>query len=140
VNIRGRFGKQPTDELSLEPHERPEIEGLDELWLRHRLGQFDEVAIGERSVGGVARKQRGRWQGTGLDGRHGWGRERVLRRLTFDMRGGRQWAKPAVGRPLDGRVRPAAEVRGFSSDIENGRHWFRSSTFHGRQCARPLTQ
>jgi len=27
-------------------------------------------------------------------------------RLTFDMRGGRQMAKPAVGRPLDGRVRP----------------------------------
>jgi hypothetical protein len=25
--------------------------------------------------------------------------------LTFDMRGGRQAAKPAVGRPLDGRVR-----------------------------------
>jgi len=25
--------------------------------------------------------------------------------LTFDMRGGRQQAKPAVGRPLDGRVR-----------------------------------
>jgi len=28
-----------------------------------------------------------------------------LRRLTFDMRGGRQLAKPDVGRPLDGRVR-----------------------------------
>src|SRR5216683_1539394 len=27
-------------------------------------------------------------------------------RLTFDMRGGRKWAKPACGRPLDGRVRP----------------------------------
>src|SRR2546427_6052298 len=26
--------------------------------------------------------------------------------LTFDMRGGRKWAKPACGRPLDGRVRP----------------------------------
>src|SRR5438045_3013929 len=26
--------------------------------------------------------------------------------LTFDMRGGRQQAKPDVGRPLDGRVRP----------------------------------
>src|SRR5947207_8455366 len=26
-------------------------------------------------------------------------------RLTFDMRGGRQQAKPDVGRPLDGRVR-----------------------------------
>ena len=25
--------------------------------------------------------------------------------LTFDMRGGRKWAKPACGRPLDGRVR-----------------------------------
>src|SRR5206468_5422928 len=30
---------------------------------------------------------------------------RVLCRLTFDMRGGRQPAKPDVGRPLDGRVR-----------------------------------
>jgi hypothetical protein len=27
-------------------------------------------------------------------------------RLTFDMRGGRQLAKPDVGRPLDGKVRP----------------------------------
>ena len=26
--------------------------------------------------------------------------------LTFEMRGGRKWAKPACGRPLDGRVRP----------------------------------
>jgi hypothetical protein len=30
----------------------------------------------------------------------------VLSALTFDMRGGRKWAKPACGRPLDGRVRP----------------------------------
>src|SRR5437773_1134946 len=30
---------------------------------------------------------------------------RSLWRLTFDMRGGRQLAKPDVGRPLDGRVR-----------------------------------
>src|SRR4051812_47160300 len=29
----------------------------------------------------------------------------VFRGLTFDMRGGRKWAKPACGRPLDGRVR-----------------------------------
>ena len=29
----------------------------------------------------------------------------VERALTFDMRGGRQLAKPDVGRPLDGRVR-----------------------------------
>src|SRR6058998_80528 len=28
----------------------------------------------------------------------------VIRNLTFDMRGGRQQAKPDVGRPLDGRV------------------------------------
>src|SRR5438105_650208 len=28
--------------------------------------------------------------------------------LTFDMRGGRQLAKPDVARPLDGRVRPHA--------------------------------
>jgi hypothetical protein len=28
------------------------------------------------------------------------------RPLTFDMRGGRKWAKPACGRPFDGRVRP----------------------------------
>src|SRR5207247_7146948 len=27
------------------------------------------------------------------------------RGLSFDMRGGRKWAKPACGRPLDGRVR-----------------------------------
>ena len=31
-------------------------------------------------------------------------------RLTFDMRGGRKWAKPACGRPLDGRVRRHAQV------------------------------
>jgi hypothetical protein len=30
-------------------------------------------------------------------------------RLTFDMRGGRQQAKPDVGRPLDGRVRAQLE-------------------------------
>ena len=30
---------------------------------------------------------------------------RLLCGLTFDMRGGRKWAKPACGRPLDGRVR-----------------------------------
>src|SRR2546427_11917665 len=30
---------------------------------------------------------------------------RALRRLTFDMRGGRKQAKLACGRPLDGRVR-----------------------------------
>ncbi len=30
----------------------------------------------------------------------------VLRALTFDMRGGRQLAKPDVARPLDGRVSP----------------------------------
>jgi hypothetical protein len=30
--------------------------------------------------------------------------------LTFDMRGGPKWAKPACGRPLNGRVRP--RVRG----------------------------
>ena len=29
--------------------------------------------------------------------------------LTFDMRGGRQQAKPDVGRPLDGRVRALAD-------------------------------
>jgi hypothetical protein len=28
----------------------------------------------------------------------------IRRGLTFDMRGGRKWAKPACGRPLDGRV------------------------------------
>src|SRR5438309_5844401 len=33
----------------------------------------------------------------------------VMRGLTFDMRGGRQLAKPDVGRPLDGRVRPVVE-------------------------------
>jgi len=37
----------------------------------------------------------------------GW----VFWRLTFDMRGGRQQAKPDVGRPLDGRVRPQAGAR-----------------------------
>src|SRR5947208_1967606 len=31
-------------------------------------------------------------------------------RLTFDMRGGRQTAKLAVGRPLDGRVRPRVHL------------------------------
>ena len=32
-------------------------------------------------------------------------RRELARALTFDMRGGRKWAKPACGRPLDGRVR-----------------------------------
>ena len=32
--------------------------------------------------------------------------------LTFDMRGGRKWAKPACGRPLDGRVSPLPRDRG----------------------------
>jgi hypothetical protein len=32
------------------------------------------------------------------------------RGLTFDMRGGRQPAKPDVGRPLDGRVRAQFEL------------------------------
>src|SRR5213592_3652109 len=32
--------------------------------------------------------------------------ERVFGRLTFDMSGGTKWAKPALGRPLDGGVRP----------------------------------
>src|SRR5204862_945563 len=35
----------------------------------------------------------------------GSGRGGRMGRLTFDMRGGRQQAKPDVGRPLDGRVR-----------------------------------
>ncbi len=34
--------------------------------------------------------------------------------LTFDMRGGRKWAKPACGRPLDGRVRPQFAFRGVA--------------------------
>ena len=41
-----------------------------------------------------------------------------MRRLTFDMRGGRQMAKPDVGRPLDGSVRPRCsrvhELRPYS--------------------------
>src|SRR5437870_11971919 len=31
--------------------------------------------------------------------------------LTFDVRGGRKWAKPACGRPLDGGVRQFATGR-----------------------------
>ena len=50
-----------------------------------------------------------------------WGPERfdvlrhLVRRLTFDMRGGRKQAKLACGRPLDGRVsrREAHEARDF---------------------------
>ena len=39
--------------------------------------------------------------------------------LTFDMRGGRKWAKPACGRPLDGRVRPhwASVGEGVTCDL-----------------------
>jgi len=40
--------------------------------------------------------------GGGDHGYRGWN----LRGLTFDVRGGRQQAKPDVARPLDGRVRP----------------------------------
>jgi len=39
---------------------------------------------------------------TWILGRQDW---LCLRRLTFDMRGGRKQAKLACGRPLDGRVR-----------------------------------
>src|SRR5437762_7579877 len=35
--------------------------------------------------------------------------QRSVCNLTFDMRGGRQQAKPDVGRPLDGRVRPHSQ-------------------------------
>src|SRR3989442_8534809 len=47
---------------------------------------------------------------------------RSLRRLTFEMRGGRQQAKLAVGRPLDRRVRltgddPACRA---APDLPNG--------------------
>src|SRR5213596_2994168 len=38
----------------------------------------------------------------------------TLCRLTFDMRGGRQLAKPDVGRPLDGRVRRHFALRTVS--------------------------
>src|SRR5437870_3851354 len=40
-----------------------------------------------------------------VDGRTAAGECISARALTFDMRGGRQLAKPDVGRPLDGRVR-----------------------------------
>src|SRR5688572_3575435 len=33
------------------------------------------------------------------------------RALTFEVRGGRKWAKPACGRPLDRRVRPVTVTR-----------------------------
>src|SRR5438034_5309022 len=46
----------------------------------------------------------------------------ILGRLTFDMRGGRQLAKPDVGRPLDGRVRRLC-VRGM--------HWCKGGTSFG---------
>ena len=38
--------------------------------------------------------------------------------LTFDMRGGRKWAKPACGRPLDGGVRPTSLTREFRQGLE----------------------
>jgi len=39
------------------------------------------------------------------------------RRLTFDMRGMRQQAKPDVACPLDGRVRPLLHVLGLRLDF-----------------------
>ena len=43
-------------------------------------------------------------------------------RLTFDMRGGRKWAKPACGRPLDGGVRRRlAGLAAFKSKEREGR-------------------
>src|SRR5881392_3677926 len=36
-------------------------------------------------------------------------RPRLLRALTFEVTGGRQWAKPAVGRPVHRGVRPGPE-------------------------------
>jgi hypothetical protein len=52
-------------------------------------------------------------------------RRRFPRGLTFDMRGGRKWAKPACGRPLDGRVRPQFHTghcgRLIADDV--GEHW-----------------
>ena len=44
----------------------------------------------------------------------------ALARLTFDMRGGRKWAKPACGRPLDGRVRHLAEKRHIRPCAQQG--------------------
>src|ERR1700716_2749183 len=38
--------------------------------------------------------------------------------LTFDMRGGRQPAKPDVGRPLDGRVRAHSRAHLFASAFD----------------------
>src|SRR5438105_13186895 len=59
---------------------------------------------------------------------------RPSRRLTFDMRGGRQLAKPDVGRPLDGRVRRhwASAPRRFRKSASSARRTY------GASCSRYL--
>ena len=58
---------------------------------------------------------------------------RFLRRLTFDMRGGRKQAKLACGRPLDGRVRPLWPKRTDSRRSRDRRQRFANA--HDAQCA-----
>jgi len=57
-----------------------------------------------------------------------------LRGLTFDMRGGRQPAKPDVARPLDGRVRPRLGACGKRKPQE--RHSTRVKASWDRQLRR----
>ena len=53
-----------------------------------------------------------------------------LRRLTFDMRGGRQLAKPDVGRPFDGRVR-ALVLAGRELCATSRRRYLAQPAFNG---------
>src|SRR5438105_450906 len=49
-------------------------------------------------------------------------------RLTFDMRGGRQLAKPDVARPLDGRVSPQlVACTAEKGRLAHGSHWVLSA-------------
>src|SRR5438876_477761 len=50
----------------------------------------------------------------------------ATRGLTFDMSGRRQQAKPDVGRPLDGRVRPQATCSQLASSSQS--HMARTAT------------
>jgi len=53
----------------------------------------------------------------GPGSRFAWRAGGFLCNLTFDMRGGRQQAKPDVGRPLDGRVRGIHSERSIHCEL-----------------------
>jgi len=73
-----------------------------------RLGTpIESVSLGRGGVPECSRKSAGQLLVfRSLNEEFGWAQKgMIVDSLTFDMRGGRQLAKPDVARPLDGRVR-----------------------------------